>query len=101
MFTRMPTRQIWNSLTCFCIFAPNLITSLTIINPKSKERTGKVEDKSKILRTAPVDMAIVRTNFLTWKMKVRSAANGIGSWEDVFPNEPEKSQIGRWIQNGR
>jgi hypothetical protein len=99
MFTRMPTRQIWNSLTCFCIFAPNLITSLTIINPKSKERTGKVEDKSKILRTAPVDMAIVRTNFLTWKMKVRSAANGIGSWEDVFPNEPEKSQIGRWIQN--
>ena len=99
MFTRMPTRQIWNSLTCFCTFAPNLITSLTIINPKSKERTGKVEDKSKILRTAPVDMAIVRTNFLTWKMKVRSAANGIGSWEDVFPNEPEKSQIGRWIQN--
>jgi hypothetical protein len=61
-----------------------------IINQKSTERTGKVEDKSKILRTAPIDMAIVRTNFLTWKMKVRSAANGFSSWEDVSPNEPEK-----------
>ena len=58
-----------------------------------------MEDKSKILRTAPVDMAVVRTNFLTWKMKVRSAANGFAKWEDVQPNEPEKSQIGQWIQN--
>jgi hypothetical protein len=58
-----------------------------------------MEDKSKILRTAPIDMAVVRTNFLTWKMKVRSAANGFSSWDDVQPNEPEKSQIGQWIQN--
>jgi len=58
-----------------------------------------MEDKSKILRTAPIDMAVVRTNFLTWKMKVRSAANGFAKWEDVQPNEPEKSQIGQWIQN--
>ncbi len=58
-----------------------------------------MEDKSKILRTAPIDMAVVRTNFLTWKMKVRSAANGFTSWDDVQPNEPEKSQIGQWIQN--
>ncbi len=58
-----------------------------------------MEDKSKILRTAPIDMAVVRTNFLTWKMKVRSAANGFGSWDDVQPNEPEKSQIGQWIQH--
>jgi hypothetical protein len=70
-----------------------------IINQKSTERTGKVEDKSKILRTAPIDMAIVRTSFLTWKMKVRSAANGFSSWEDVSPNGPENSQIGQWIQN--
>jgi hypothetical protein len=95
----MPTNKFGTLLPVFVFLRPAFITLLTIINPKSKERTGKVEDKSKILRTAPVDMAIVRTNFLTWKMKVRSAANGIASWEDVFPNEPEKSQIGRWIQN--
>ncbi|MCS7014359.1 MAG: hypothetical protein RMI34_05465 [Chloroherpetonaceae bacterium] len=58
-----------------------------------------MEDKSKILRTAPIDMAIVRTNFLTWKMKVRSAANGMSSWDEVYPNRPEKSPIGQWIQN--
>lgn len=56
-----------------------------------------MEDKSKILRTAPIDMAVVRANFLTWRMKVRSAANGLSSWEDVCPNEPEKSAIGQWI----
>ncbi|MFN3386832.1 MAG: hypothetical protein ACK42Y_09645 [Candidatus Thermochlorobacter sp.] len=58
-----------------------------------------MEDKSKILRTAPIDMAIVRTNFLTWKMKVRSAANGLSSWDEVYPDEPEKSMIGQWIKN--
>lgn len=58
-----------------------------------------MEDKSKILRTAPIDMAVVRTNFLTWKMKVRSAANGLSCWDEVYPNEPEKSVIGQWIQN--
>ncbi len=58
-----------------------------------------MEDKSKILRTAPVDMAVVRTNFLTWKMKVRSAANGLSKWDEVYPDEPEKSQIGQWIKN--
>jgi len=58
-----------------------------------------MEDKSKILRTAPIDMAVMRTNFLTWKIKVRSAANGFISWDDVQPNKPEKSQIGQWIQN--
>lgn len=58
-----------------------------------------MEDKSKLLRTAPIDMAIVRTNFLTWKMKVRSAANGLSAWDEAFPNQPEKSPIGEWIAN--
>lgn len=44
-------------------------------------------------------MAIVRTNFLTWKMKVRSAANGLSAWDEAFPNQPEKSPIGEWIAN--
>jgi hypothetical protein len=36
---------------------------------------------------------------LTWKMRVRSAVNGFSDWSEVHANAPEKSDIGRWIQD--
>lgn len=59
-----------------------------------------MEDKSKILRTAPIDMAVVRTNFLTWKMKVRSAANGFSSWDDGNPTNPKKVKSDNGFKTG-
>lgn len=56
-----------------------------------------MSEKSKILRTAPIDVALVKSMFLTWKMRVRSALNGIGDWHDVHAGHPYRTDIGKWI----
>ncbi|MCS6988411.1 MAG: hypothetical protein NZM06_02730 [Chloroherpetonaceae bacterium] len=55
--------------------------------------------QEKILRSAPIDIAIVKAMHLTWKMKVRSALNGASDWREVHADSPEKSDIGKWIQS--
>ncbi|MDW8465995.1 MAG: hypothetical protein RML35_07405 [Chloroherpetonaceae bacterium] len=54
--------------------------------------------QEKLVRSAPIDIAVVKAMHLTWKMRVRSALNGVTSWNEVHAEEPEKSDIGRWIQ---
>ncbi len=54
--------------------------------------------QEKIVRSAPIDIALVKAMHLTWKMKVRSALNGATDWREVYANAPEKSDIGKWIQ---
>ena len=55
--------------------------------------------QEKLVRSAPIDMALVKSMHLTWKMRVRSAVNGFSDWSEVHANAPEKSDIGRWIQD--
>lgn len=55
-------------------------------------------NKKRIIRSAPIDVALVKAMHLTWKMRVRSAFNGTSSWHDVHTNEPEQSEVGQWIQ---
>ncbi len=52
----------------------------------------------KIVRSAPIDIALVKAMHITWKMRLRAALNGTGKWEDVHANNPEKSEIGKWIE---
>ncbi len=52
----------------------------------------------KIVRSAPIDIALVKAMHLTWKMRLRAALNGTGSWSDVPATQPEQSEIGKWIQ---
>jgi hypothetical protein len=55
--------------------------------------------QEKIVRSAPIDIALVKSMHLTWKMRVRSAVNGFSDWQEVYAQAPEKSDIGRWIQD--
>lgn len=55
--------------------------------------------QEKIVRSAPIDIALVKAMRLTWKMKVRSALNGATDWREVYANAPEKSDIGKWVQD--
>lgn len=54
--------------------------------------------QEKKIRSAPIDIALVKAMHLTWKMRVRSALNGISDWKEVYVDAPEKSEIGKWIQ---
>ncbi len=54
--------------------------------------------QEKKMRSAPIDIALVKAMHLTWKMRVRSALNGISDWKDIHTDAPEKSDIGKWIQ---
>lgn len=54
--------------------------------------------QEKLVRSAPIDIAVVKAMHLTWKMRVRSALNGVTDWSEVHAEEPEKSDIGKWIQ---
>ncbi|MFQ3597518.1 MAG: hypothetical protein SNJ55_10780 [Chloroherpetonaceae bacterium] len=51
-----------------------------------------------IIRSAPVDIALVKAMHITWKMRIRAALNGTGKWQDVHANNPEQSEIGKWIE---
>ena len=55
--------------------------------------------QEKLVRSAPIDIALVKSMHLTWKMRVRSAVNGFSDWQEVHAQAPEKSDIGRWIQD--
>ncbi len=52
----------------------------------------------KIVRSAPVDIALVKAMHITWKMRLRAALNGTGKWDDVHAHHPEQSEIGKWIE---
>jgi hypothetical protein len=55
--------------------------------------------QEKLVRSAPIDIALVKSMHLTWKMRVRSAVNGFSDWQEVHAQAPEKKR--HWAMDSR